>query len=139
MEFHIEELYDQTSRETLTKTIHALKINVALSIRYVKKDHGRSYVVHLRGAYEVLNYRITVDFFRNYRDTVIKFLYKYRHRSIFYQKLYIFPSPWGDWNTEYRPFFIQITVSPLKKSAITEYRHILRPPNLHSTIDQLLQ
>ena len=40
------------------------------------------------GAYEVLNYRITVDFFENYRDTVIKFFYKYRHRSVFYQKLY---------------------------------------------------
>ena len=39
-------------------------------------------------AYEVLNYRITVDFFKNYRNTVIKFLYKYRYRSIFYQKLY---------------------------------------------------
>ena len=37
-----------------------------------------------RGAYEVLDYRITVDFFENYRNTVIKFLYKYRHRSISY-------------------------------------------------------
>ena len=27
---------------------------------------------------------ITVDFFENYRNTVIKLLYKYRHRSIFY-------------------------------------------------------
>ena len=35
------------------------------------------------GAYEVLNYRITVDFFENYRNTVIEYLYKYRHRSIF--------------------------------------------------------
>ena len=39
------------------------------------------------GAYEVLDYRIIVDFFENYRNTVIKYLYKYRHRSIFYQKL----------------------------------------------------
>ena len=38
--------------------------------------------------YEVLNYRITCDFFENYRNTVINFLYKYRHRSIFYHKLY---------------------------------------------------
>ena len=44
-------------------------------------------------AYEVLNYRITVDFFENYRNTVINFLYKYRHRSIFYQNLYIFHRP----------------------------------------------
>ena len=43
----------------------------------------------MRVAYEILNYRITVDFFENYRNTVIKFLYKYSHRSIFYQKLYI--------------------------------------------------
>ena len=40
------------------------------------------------GAHEVLKYRITVDFFANYRNTVIKFLWKYHHRSIFYQKLY---------------------------------------------------
>ena len=44
--------------------------------------------MHLKGAYEVLNERITVDFFENYHNTVIKFLYKYHHRSIFYQKLY---------------------------------------------------
>ena len=41
-----------------------------------------------RGAYEVLNYRITVDFFENYSTTVIRFFSKYHHRSIFYQKLY---------------------------------------------------
>ena len=40
------------------------------------------------GAYEVLNYRITVEFFQNYRNTVIKCLFEYRHCSIFYQKLY---------------------------------------------------
>ena len=36
------------------------------------------------GANEVFDYRITVDFFENYRNTVIEFLYNYRHRSIFY-------------------------------------------------------
>ena len=41
------------------------------------------------GAYEVLNYRITVHFFENYRRTVIEFSYNYRHRCIFYLKLYI--------------------------------------------------
>ena len=51
------------------------------------------------GAYNVLNYRIAVDFFENYCSTVIKFLYKYRHRSICYQKLYL-PSPLGAWNTQ---------------------------------------
>ena len=37
-------------------------------------------------------------------------------------------SPLGNWNTEYWPFFIQITEIPSKKWANTEYRHILRPP-----------
>ena len=46
------------------------------------------YSIGGRGAYEVLNYRILVDFFENYRDTVIKFLYNYRHRCNFYKKLY---------------------------------------------------
>ena len=63
-------------------------------------------------------------FFENYRNTVIKFLYKYRHRSSFYEKLY-FLSPLGDWNTEYWPFLIQITVSPSKiwqiANTITSY------------------
>ena len=40
------------------------------------------------GAYKFLNYRITVDVFENYRNTVIHFFYRYRHRSIFYQRLY---------------------------------------------------
>ena len=40
------------------------------------------------GAYEVLDYRITIQFFGNYRDIVIKFLYKYCHHIIFYHKLY---------------------------------------------------
>ena len=44
--------------------------------------------VNEKGAYEVLNYSITIDFNENYRNTVIKFSYKYRHRSIFYQILY---------------------------------------------------
>ena len=39
------------------------------------------------GAYEVLNYRITLDFFENYCNTVVKFLYEYRYRRVFYQKL----------------------------------------------------
>ena len=52
--------------------------------------------------------------FDNYRNTVINIV--------------IFPSLLGDSNTEYRPFFIQITVSPSKKLANTEYRHIVRPP-----------
>ena len=43
----------------------------------------------MRVAYEILNYRITVDFFENYCNTIIKFLYNYRHRSIFYLKMYI--------------------------------------------------
>ena len=46
------------------------------------------YLILVRGAFEVLNYRITVGFFENYRNTVINFFYEYRHRSIFYQQLY---------------------------------------------------
>ena len=34
-------------------------------------------------AYEVLYCRITVDFFENYCNTVIEFLYNYRQSSIF--------------------------------------------------------
>ena len=40
------------------------------------------------GAYKVLNYHITVDFFENYCNTLINFLYKYHHRRIFYQKMH---------------------------------------------------
>ena len=81
--------------------------------------------------HNILNYRITVDFFEHYRNTVIKFLSKYRHRSISIRNC-IFPSLLGDWNTEYSPFFIQITVSPTKKLANTEYLHIVcpLPPNI---------
>ena len=39
-----------------------------------------------------------------------------------------------DCNTEYRPFFIQITVSPPKKLANTEYGHIVHPPPLWAKI-----
>ena len=46
-------------------------------------------LVNKMGAYEILNYRITVDFYKNYSYTVIKLLYKYRHHSIFDQKLYL--------------------------------------------------
>ena len=47
-----------------------------------------------QGAYEVLNFLITIDFFENYSYTVIKFLSKYRHHSTFYQILY-FPVTFG--------------------------------------------
>ena len=47
---------------------------------------------------------------------------------MFFIKNYILPSPLGDWNNEYRPFFIQITKIPSKKLANTEYRYIIRPP-----------
>ena len=73
------------------------------------------------GAYKVLNYRVTVDFFENYRNNVIKFLYKYRYRSIFLSLL-------GYWNTKYQPFSIHIDEILSKKLANTEYRHIIRPP-----------
>ena len=49
---------------------------------------------------------------------------------VFSIKNCIFSSPLGDWNTKYRPFFIQITVSPPKKLVNTEYRHILRTPSI---------
>ena len=47
-------------------------------------SHHFEFVSEGGGAYKVLDYRITVDFFKNYRNIVIKFLYNYRHRSIFY-------------------------------------------------------
>ena len=40
----------------------------------------------------------------------------------------IFPSPLVIWNTEYRPFSIQITEIPSRRLANIEYRHIVRPP-----------
>ena len=40
------------------------------------------------GANEVLNYHITVNSFENYCNIALNYLYKYRHRSIFYQNLY---------------------------------------------------
>ena len=33
-------------------------------------------VLYVGGGYEVFNYRITVDFFENYRNTLLKFLCK---------------------------------------------------------------
>ena len=68
------------------------------------------------GAYEVLNHRITVDFFKNYRNTIIEFLYIYRHHQIFYLKLYITDQ------------FYSIHRNNVQKLANNKYRHIVRPP-----------
>ena len=43
---------------------------------------------------------------------------------VFSTRKCIFTSSLGDSNTKYRPLFIQITVSPPKKLANTEYCHI---------------
>ena len=51
------------------------------------------------------------------------------------------PSLLGELNTEYRPFFIQITEISSKKLANTEYRHIVRTPlytQAHSVITLLI-
>ena len=62
----------------------------------------------------------------NYRDNVIKFLIKYSHHSIFYQKFYFTVTVRS---LKYRmlTFFIQITVIPSKRLANTEYCHTARP------------
>ena len=82
----------------LSKLIHSLLRCICRLPEVLHKLIIPTYMIHnrntrnnhqiYRGACEVLNYRITVDFFENYRDTVITFLYKYRHHSIFYPKLY---------------------------------------------------
>ena len=38
----------------------------------------------LTKAYDVLIHRATVDFYKNYRNIVVKLLYNYRHSSISY-------------------------------------------------------
>ena len=68
------------------------------------------------GLHEILNYRIIVEFCKNYRYTAIKLMYKYCPRSIFYQKLYVTVTV-----AEYRPFFIQITEIPSKNLQIPPY------------------
>ena len=76
---YLKETLQQLVEDTNSRTDINLEVNpVKVSIDQLLDG----------GAYEVLNYRITVDFFENYRNTVIKFLSKYRHCSIFYQKLY---------------------------------------------------
>ena len=84
-----------------------------------------------RGAYDVLNYRITVDFFKNYRNTVIKFLYEYRHRSIFYQILY-FPVTVGWLKYRIPSIFYsnhRITAQKIGKYRIPSYR---TPPPIYN-------
>ena len=72
----------------------------------------------------VSNYRITIDICENYRNTVIKYLYKYPHRSIFNQILYFTVT--GKW-LKYRILTIfdsnyRNTVQKIDKYRIPSYR-----------------
>ena len=73
------------------------------------------------GAHEILNYRIIVDFFENYRNQI------YRHHSIFYQKLYIIVTV--RWLKYRMPSICYPNNrNTVQKLANTEYRHIVRSP-----------
>ena len=78
--------------------------------------------VPLEGVYEFLNYCITVDFFKNYSNTVIKFLCKYNHRSTSYQKSYFtVSSRWP--NYRILTIFYSNYGNTIQQLVNTEYRH----------------
>ena len=89
------------------------------------------YMLASGGAYGVLDYRITVYFFENYRTTVIKFLSKYCHRSTFYQTLY-FPVTVGWLKYRIPSIFYsnhRITAKKIGKYRIPSYR---TPPPIYN-------
>ena len=69
---------------------------------------------------------LNADFFENYRNTAIKFLYKYRQHSIFYQKLYFTVTVM--WLKNRIPAISFSNYQNTEPKIGTEYRHIARPP-----------
>ena len=111
----------------------------AISSLHKKRLFGDKWYLHMNqtckkaprplSCLKLLYYRL---FFQKY-NTVIKYLYRYHHCTVFYQKLYFtvivrwHVYPYGDMYTQFQPFFIKITEIQSKTLANTEYRHIIAP------------